>query len=184
MAQQLILINGIPGAGKTTLSKQLGKHLNIPVLSKDTLMDAFADATAATVQDSQLGALASETMWQLAGLISGSVVVESFWLKRRDLEYARAGLEKAGDPDFVEIWCEVPSTLAWSRFLVRKQHAIHPAGETARARWDEWVKNPEPLAIGPVITVETDVPVDIEELIQQISTHLGDDNALGMTLPR
>jgi cytidylate kinase len=72
MAQQLILINGIPGAGKTTLSKQLERHLNIAVLSKDTLMDAFADATAATVQDSQLGALASETMWQLAGLIMRS----------------------------------------------------------------------------------------------------------------
>lgn len=88
MAKQLILVNGIPAAGKTTLSKQLGAALNIPVLSKDTLMDSFADATGATVQDSQLGALASETMWRLAGLA------------------------QASNPAFVEIWCDVRPELA------------------------------------------------------------------------
>lgn len=78
MAQQLILINGLPAAGKTTLSKQLGTHLNIPVLSKDTLMDSFADITGTTVKGTPLGALASETMWHLAGLIGGSAIIESF----------------------------------------------------------------------------------------------------------
>lgn len=174
MAQQLILINGIPAAGKNTLSKELGKNLDIPVLSKDTLMESFADITGTTVQGTPLGALASETMWLLAGLISGSAIIESFWLKRRDPEYARARLAKAGNPNFVEIWCDVPPATAWDRFLARKQHCIHPMGDAARARWDEWADGPEPLALGPVITVKTDEAVEIERLILQIAAHLGD----------
>ncbi|WP_104091583.1 AAA family ATPase [Arthrobacter sp. GMC3] len=172
MAQQLILVNGIPAAGKTTLSKQLGADLGIPVLSKDVLMESFANATAATVPSSRLGALASETMWQLAGMISGSVIVESFWLKRRDLDYARAGLVIAGNPAFVEIWCDVVPELAWDRYQARSRHPIHPADDALGTRWNEWVENAEPLALGSVITVRTDVPVDLEKLNRQISTHL------------
>ena len=43
IAKTLILINGLPGSGKTTLSRQLGRALSIPVISKDNLKEALAD---------------------------------------------------------------------------------------------------------------------------------------------
>ncbi|MGA7206539.1 MAG: AAA family ATPase [Specibacter sp.] len=175
MARQLILINGIPAAGKTTLSRQLGSLLSVPVLSKDTLMTTFSDITEMTVPGTPLGALASETMWHRAGLVGGRAIVKSFWLRRRDLEYARAGLVTADQPNFVEVWCDVPPEAAWVRFRARKQHAIHPSGKDARERWGKWVENAEPLALGPVISVKTDQPVDVEDLMRQVLAELGPD---------
>lgn len=164
MARHLILINGLPASGKTTLAKQLGTYLTIPVVSKDALKEPLADISGTTVGSGALGALASETMWRPAGLISGCAIVESWWFKPRDLDFVRSGLIAAGNPDFVELWCEVPPRLAWSRYLARKRHTIHPAGKESRGPWPEWMDHPEPLGLGPVITVDTTGPVAIEAL--------------------
>ena len=42
MVQMLILVSGPPGAGKSTLSKGLGRELNATVLDKDCVDDPFA----------------------------------------------------------------------------------------------------------------------------------------------
>ncbi|WP_230012377.1 AAA family ATPase, partial [Microbacterium sp. Bi128] len=62
----MILINGLPGSGKTTLSRQLGQALSIPVISKDNLKEALADIALGNVGSGRLGQIASDTMWQLA----------------------------------------------------------------------------------------------------------------------
>lgn len=43
MAEPAILINGLPGAGKRTLSRAVGEELNGPVVSKDTIKETLAD---------------------------------------------------------------------------------------------------------------------------------------------
>ena len=43
MANKIILIAGLPAAGKSTFSRELSKHLNIPCFNKDVVKEVMAD---------------------------------------------------------------------------------------------------------------------------------------------
>lgn len=169
MAASLILVNGLPGSGKTTLSRQLGDMLQLPVISKDVLKEALADSTGGCVSGGRLGQIASDTMWQLAAAVPGTAVVESWWYRPRDLEHARRGAALSGAPAMTEIWCDVGAGTARARYERRVRHAIHtmdPA--TADATWAEWSEHGAPLDLGTTIRVDAETAVDLAGLADLI----------------
>ena len=42
VAERVILVNGLPGSGKTTLARRLGAALGVPVVSKDAVLTVAA----------------------------------------------------------------------------------------------------------------------------------------------
>jgi len=44
MKNKIILVAGYPGAGKSTFSRKLAQHLNIPCFNKDTIKEVMADS--------------------------------------------------------------------------------------------------------------------------------------------
>ncbi|WP_171814313.1 hypothetical protein [Arthrobacter dokdonensis] len=159
------------------MARALGIELGIPVVSKDAVKEPLADITGNTVGSTALGALASETMWRLAGLVPGRAIVESWWFAPRDLDFVRKGLSTAGNPAIVEVWCDVPPALAWKRYLARERHAIHPAGQSSFGPWAEWMKSPRPLGLGPVVRVATDRSVDVAAFAAMLDSHFAGSSA-------
>ncbi|UVJ40532.1 ATP-binding protein [Arthrobacter sp. CJ23] len=170
MAESVILINGLPGAGKSTLSEQLGEELGVPVVSKDRVKELLADISQGQVTSGRLGQIASDTMWQVAAAIPGTVIVESWWYRPRDLGFVTGGLAQSGSPEVVEVWCEIPASLAWKRYIDRQRHEIHPTGITAERDWADWSTNAVPLGIGRTVKVDTSSPVDVIALVDLLST--------------
>ncbi len=109
MARDLVMVNGLPGAGKTTLGPPLAAALGAAFLSKDRIKEALWQA-AGDVPG--LGAVAMETAYALAAALDGTVVLESWWFRPRDLDFARSGLTRTGAAASVEVWCAVPAELA------------------------------------------------------------------------
>lgn len=182
MASALVLVNGLPGSGKTTLADRLAHVMGVPVLSKDRFKEAFADATGDAVSAGQLGQLASETMWQLAAAVPGMVIVESWWFVPRDLGYVTSGLARSGAPKVLQLWCSVPRSLARLRYKERARHWIHLEGDSAFTATVGWDQDPDPLPIDPTITVDTAKPVDVMLLGKRLRGALMDSDH--STIPR
>lgn len=172
MATEVVMVNGLPGSGKSTLCKQLADRLQAPGISKDRVREILADVLGNHTVDGNIGAVAMETVWALAGEISGLVVVESWWFRPRDLEYVRNGLETVGAGSVVEVWCDVPLEIARQRYSARKRHEVHRDDRDMTAEWSAWAADGIPLGIGPVVHVNTAMPVDVDSLVDRVLTLL------------
>lgn len=133
----LILVNGLPGSGKTTLANGLAKRLGVPLVAKDAIKEAVADVVPA-VPGPALGMAAGDMMWTLAAAMSGTVIMESWWFEPRDLHFVEAGLRRCGSTSVIEAWCDVPSHVAKSRYAARHRHRIHDDKGKLADAWPRW----------------------------------------------
>ena len=71
MLPVLIIVSGLPGAGKTTLSQRLADHFVFPLVQKDMIKDTLCDALEyVTLPQSQLyGSASMILLYQIAELI-------------------------------------------------------------------------------------------------------------------
>jgi len=175
----VVLVNGLPAAGKSTLAPELAAMLGLPLLSKDVIKETHADVLGASATgdfsqrewNSRLGKAASETMWALLGSSAPGAVLESSW--RSDVRHlVSAGLCSAGLPGAAEVWCEAPIPVLRQRFRQRwaSSHAIHGA-EPDDDEWAKMVEHAEPLALGPVLRVDTSGAVDHAAIAEWCRSH-------------
>ncbi len=169
MARPVVLVNGLPAAGKTTLAAPLAMALGQPLFSKDVIKQTHADVLGADPPPGMtqrqwsraLGRAAGETMWALLAAASGGAVLESSW--RADVRpLVRAGLVTAGVTEVVEVWCEAPAPLLRERYERRwpTRHPVHGA-PLSEQEWEQVFAYAEPLALGPLHRLDTSVPVDV-----------------------
>lgn len=171
----LVLVNGLPGSGKSTLARELAAALELPLFSKDAYKEGlWAHARPPGVaESSELGRRALEAMWAGIAAATGPAVVESFWFAPRDLEFLRADLGRAGRTAAAELWCVLDPAVARQRCGTRERHAVHHAAHLDDEVWSQWARQAGPLALGPVLEVNTESPVDVPPLCRQLE-HLLD----------
>lgn len=174
MSRVAVLLNGIPGAGKTTLAEPLGRELSIPVVRKDAIKEGLADVIPARLPTRSLGALSVETMWAIVGMLDEPVLVECFWATGRDEGFLTEGLRVGGVEVGIEIWCTVATELARERVVTRARHHAHQDGERSLEGWDELTRSARPISRFPVIEVDTSGPVDVPALAAEIRSRLPD----------
>lgn len=176
----MVLVNGLPGSGKTTLARSLSRRLALPLISKDVIKEAYSDVFGiATRQgtdrsdwEAAHGAAASETMWALAADAPGGAILESWWPCDR-AQYVEAGLRRAGITSPMTVLCDVPFDLARQRFIQRVKdglrHPIHRDTADPADYERDWIHS-EPLTVGPVLRVDTGREVDLEVIVKWIGT--------------
>lgn len=160
----VVLINGLPGSGKSTLARALASRMQFPMISKDTVKESLSEAVGNIAPSRELGKLASNLIWDLAALIQQPVLLESFWFRPRDREYVRQGLSRCGHKDSLEIWCEAGEGVAKKRFLTRVRHSVHEDSDRL-ADWQAWEQEAGPLSLGPVLTVDTGSPPQLDDIV-------------------
>ncbi|MBH0779241.1 AAA family ATPase [Nocardia bovistercoris] len=168
MSKLLVLINGLPGAGKTTLGRSLAPALGARLLSKDAVKEALADCLDDADALPWLGGIAMDTVWAMAGASTGDVLIDSWWFAPRDLEFARAGIARGGADRVAEVWCDVPVAIARDRYRDRRRSPLHRDEQRLAEDWDAWAERAAPLGLAPVVPVDTAKPVDAADLARRI----------------
>jgi predicted kinase len=172
----VILVNGMPASGKTTLARELARRLRLPLFSKDVIKEAHAEVFGAQPPDgrpqrdwnSLFGAAASSTMWHLLADSACGAVLESTWPASETWEFVKAGLESARIelPLPLQVWCEVPVALARERYALRhpSRHPVH-GDQPDDAEWEQRWALARPLPIPDTLHVDTTGPVDLGRII-------------------
>ena len=175
MASVAILVNGLPGSGKTTVSATLAGVLGCPLLAVDPVQEALADLAGPMIDPAALARIAADTVWALAGEVEAGVVVDSSWGRTRDLDRVREGIARAGAPRTLEVWCDVDPEVALARSTARVEgggrHPAHGTADELRAAWPDRVADAGPLDAWPVLRVDTSGQVDVDDLVVRISQH-------------
>ena len=98
-----VVVSGPPAAGKSSLAPRLAAALDLPLLAKDVIKDALADALGASdlPRSRELGRAAVHVLLATART-AGRGVLEGVWH-----DYARAPLAALPGP-LVEVFCRCP----------------------------------------------------------------------------
>lgn len=170
MPRLLVLVNGLPGSGTTTLAQRLGPALQAVVISKDAIKEAVADAIGITGAASRtLGASSMEMAWSLASAVEGVAVVDSWWFAPRDTAFARDGINRVAADKTVEVWCDATVEVARARVAHRRRHRVHRDSERVDSAWAEWAADARPLDLCATVHVDTSDPVDLSDVLAHIS---------------
>jgi hypothetical protein len=169
-----VVISGLPGSGKTKLGRELARRMGLAFIDKDEILDGlFETKGVGDVEWRRAQSRESDEILRTHALASRGAVLVSHW--------RIAGMpEQSGTPtdwlknlpgDLVHVRCSCPAQVAADRFARRHRHPGHLDGvrsaEQILASIDALAALP-PLAIEPVLDIDTSAEPDVEELLRRL----------------
>jgi predicted kinase len=181
----LIIVNGLPASGKTTLARRLTADVRLPVFSRDGMYETLYDALECDSNGCPpvLGSVAFTLLYYVADslLAAGqSLIVEGFFGRSelRSAEFLQ--LQQAHDFEPLQILCKTDGAVLLERFLTRvgagERHGGHRDLEWLERNKEQFFQGHlTPLALGgQLVEIDTTTlhSVDYASLLQQVRAAL------------
>ncbi|WP_312952520.1 AAA family ATPase [Superficieibacter sp.] len=172
----VILVNGVPASGKSTVAQQIAHRFTLPLLAideiKEPFMAQFTDIDRGF--NRRLGLAAYEVIWSIVARgPAGCTFVIDAWFGFQPREALARFLQNAGVSGVLEIWNQISAQTAVSRYAQRLEQRKpgHP-GEEYLPELAALTRSAAPMVLGPVYRIEQDRGYDPGELMAWIAPYL------------
>lgn len=167
--KQAIIVNGVPASGKSTVSACLTKSLldagiSAVPLCLDTIKEGLFVhlGTGDREHNRMLGRASYHAIFNAVAAFPDQLVpVIDAWHGFQPESVLRDHLARAGVERVIEVWCRVSPESAAARY--RSRTADRHPGHLSASYADELVelaKHARPVAIGPLVEIDAEQPVD------------------------
>lgn len=157
--KRLLLVNGVPASGKSSVALALSEATGWPVLALDTVKNPFLAEIEGVDRpfNRRLGRASLRAMLDVfREAPAGSTFILDAWFGFQPREWVEKLLAEAGAGRIAEIWCTAPPEVISERYRTRAQHRLpgHPGADYA-VELVELAKRAEPLRLGNLLEVDT-----------------------------
>lgn len=167
----LVVVTGMPAAGKTTLADALSLRVGLPLIVRDRIKERLYETLGTGDVDwsGKLGDAAFALLFDFASLVltaGQSVIVEANFFRGSAEEQFRS----LPDHRLVQIHCAAPLELLITRYTNRPRHEGHHDAEKVKllpGRFASGTHDALDLP-GDLIRVETLRPVDLDAIVSTI----------------
>jgi len=172
----VILVNGVPASGKSTVARQIAKQFTLPLLTIDGIKEPFM-AQFMNIDrglNRKLGVAAYDVIWSIvANSPAGCSFVIDAWFGFQPRETLERYLSSAGVMQVLEIWNQISADNVIARYAQRlgSRQPGHP-GKEYLPELAVLAERAMPMALGPVYHIEQDRGYDEGELTKWIAPYL------------
>jgi predicted kinase len=167
----LLVVTGMPAAGKTTVAEGLARRLRLPLIARDEIKVSLYGSLGAEGVDAseRLGGAAFALIFALARsmLDSGvSTIIEANFFQDHKEDFASLPAHR-----LVQVHCHAPLAVLTERYASRSRHPGHHDAEKIKelpSRFESGAHDALDLP-GELIELDTTQPVDLDELVTQVS---------------
>jgi glucokinase len=172
--KRVVMVNGVPASGKSSVAAALAQATGWPILSLDTIKNPFLAALPPgdRLFNRTLGRASYAAIFDLiAAAPPGSAFIVDAWFGFQPIDVLQDGLARAGATDMAEVWCHAPPTVVGQRYGARlhTRPAGHPGADYI-PELQELAARAQPTGLAPRFDVDTTGALPLAELLDWLDS--------------